>query len=556
MAGADIQAALHAWRSLLGPEAVLDGPAAWAAYGEDTNGIRRRLAGALRITAAGQLPAVLATARRHGVPLYPISTGRNWGYGTALPPRDDCAIVDLSRLNRILHIDATLGTVTVEPGVTQGQLAEFLAARGHPFLVPVTGAGPWGSLVGNALERGYGLTPFTDHFGAVTELEAVLADGTPFRSVLREAGAEALARVSRWGLGPAVNGLFSQSAFGIVTRATLRLARRPPCCQIGLFQLPDDARLGPAIERVRELLAHLSGIVGGINLMNRHRVLAMTAPYPAAQVGPDGVLPAALIAALGREHHVPPWTGFVTLYGTRRTVAAARAELRAGLRGIAHRLLFFSGPGVQRLQAVARWVPGRAGQRLQPMLQTLRSATELVAGRPNRTALRLAYWRHPAGSAAERSGDPARDGCGLIWYAPKLPLLGAEAEAAAALVRATTPRHGIEPLITFTAADTHTLDCTVPLLFARHDAAAVAAAQACYQSLFEQGRQRGYLPYRLGSDQFGLLDAALAGRAEWLHTLRRAFDPQDLIAPGRYAWPADRPDPGPLRRPGRAATRA
>jgi hypothetical protein len=46
-----------------------------------------------------------------------------------------------------------------------------------PFLVPVTGAGPNCSLLGNALERGDGVVPHADHFGAVTALAAVLPDG-------------------------------------------------------------------------------------------------------------------------------------------------------------------------------------------------------------------------------------------------------------------------------------------------------------------------------------------------------------------------------------------
>jgi hypothetical protein len=84
-------------------------------------------------------------------------------------------------LQQIVDFDAELGTVTLEPGVTQGMLAAFLERERQPFLVPVTGAGPTCSLVGNALERGYGITPFADHFGAVLSLEAVLPDGRVYR---------------------------------------------------------------------------------------------------------------------------------------------------------------------------------------------------------------------------------------------------------------------------------------------------------------------------------------------------------------------------------------
>ena len=89
-----------------------------------------------------------------------------------------------------------------EPGVTQQKLSDYLAAKGLQFLVPVTGAGPDCSLIGNALERGYGITPHADHFGAVTALEAVLPDGRLYRSALSELGGGAVDRAYKWGMGP------------------------------------------------------------------------------------------------------------------------------------------------------------------------------------------------------------------------------------------------------------------------------------------------------------------------------------------------------------------
>ena len=45
-------------------------------------------------------------------------------------------------MNRIIELDEELGTLTVEPGVTQEQLARYLDEHDLPFLVPVTGGGP------------------------------------------------------------------------------------------------------------------------------------------------------------------------------------------------------------------------------------------------------------------------------------------------------------------------------------------------------------------------------------------------------------------------------
>ena len=117
---------MQEWKQQLGDSGVLDAQAAQANYGADTSGAQRRIVAALRPQQADQIPNLMRIASRHRIPIHPISTGRNWGYGSALPPSQDMVILDLSALQRILHMDAQLGVVTLEPGMTQGMLAEFL----------------------------------------------------------------------------------------------------------------------------------------------------------------------------------------------------------------------------------------------------------------------------------------------------------------------------------------------------------------------------------------------------------------------------------------------
>lgn len=529
-----MQEACREWQTLLGENSVLDSDRARASYGEDASGSQRRIPAALRVNHPGQVPEIMRIANRHGVPVYPISTGNNWGYGSALPVRDDCVIIDLSRLDRIIHFDGELGVVTLEPGVTQAKLADFLERGGHPFLVPVTGAGPNCSLLGNALERGYGITPFADHFGAVTDLEAVLADGTIYRTALREAGGEELARLFKWGIGPYSAGLFTQSNYGIVTRMSIALARRPECIKAVLFSLADDSLLELAIERIQGILATLPGTVGAINLMNQRRVLAMSAPFPADRLGPDGLIPDSVVAAQGRQYQILPWTGFGTLYGTRRVVAAAQKEIRRALSGVASRLLFLSPGQAATLARFANCIPGDVGRRLARTAGTLAKSLELVAGRPNETALPLAYWRNPR-TMGPGPSDPARDGCGLIWYAPLVPMRPATVRAYAGMIEQVARRHGIEPLMTFTSVSDKLFNSTVPLIFERGKAGQREAAKACYEDMLESGRGLGCFPYRAGIDGM----ARLAGLAEstWsTHArLQAALDPQRLIAPSRYS---------------------
>jgi hypothetical protein len=526
-------AAVNQWQRLLGSVQVLLGDAAMAAYGSDTGGAVRRIPAALRILDGADLQEVMRIATRHQVPVYPISTGNNWGYGSALPPRDDCVILDLSGLTKVLDFDDEFGVVTLEPGVTQGMLAHFLDAGNFPYMVPVTGAGPKCSVVGNALERGYGITPHVDHFGAVTDLEAVLPDGSLYRTALREAGGQELARLFKWGIGAYSAGLFTQGGFGIVTRMTIILQRKPECINVCFFGLRDDSLLAPAIRAIRSTLVKLPGAVGGINLMNQHRVLSMSAPFPLNRLGEDGLIPLSVIQQLGQQYKVLPWTGFGTLYGTDRTVAAARREIRGALSKVASRLYFFTPRRAHALRSIAKWLPGIAGKRVSSMADKLAQSLELVAGRPNETALPLAYWRHPI-AQQDTYKHPSRDGSGLLWYAPLVPMRALDVREYIDMVKRITHKYRMEPLITLTSINDRLFDSTVPLLFDRDQAIAVASAQTCYNELLEAGRTRGWFPYRVGIDNMRLLASLQSDSGAFHARLRKGLDPHDLMAPGRY----------------------
>jgi len=523
------------WRELLGSTQVDDPQAALQRYGMDTTGQNRRLAGALRVSEGAQVQEVMQIAARHRRRLHPISTGRNWGYGTALPPGQDCTLLDLGGLRKILNFDREFGVVTLEPGVTQDDLARFLDSQGLRYLVPVTGAGPSCSVLANALERGYGVTPYTDHFSAVTDLQAVMPDGSLYRGMLTEAAGEDLARLFRWGIGCYTHGLFSQSGMGVVTQMSIALAPRPESVMVCLFSVPREELLEQAVQAVRLANQRLGGSLGAINLMNRHRMLSMSAPYPWERLGPDGLIPEEVLKELGRQYQIAPWTGFATLYGTPGMVRAAKAELRALLKGFAKRILFITPQRAQTLSRLAQFIPGRAGAGLQRLTGTLAKSLDLVSGRPNQTALPLAYWRKRSGPAEGGvSMDPGNDGCGLIWYAPLVPMQGAAARRYARFVAEHTRKHGIEPLITFTSLGDRVFDSTVPILFDRTDLEAAAQAQACLLALLREGRTQGYFPYRLPISAMHLLREFAPQATEFSRRLHHLHDPGGLLAPERY----------------------
>ncbi len=263
--------------------------------------------------------------------IHPVSTGLNWGYGTNQPPQQNTTtvIVDLSNLTKI-YLDKDLGLATIEPGVTQQQLSDYLVSLSDEYMVPVTGAGPDCSIIGNAIERGYGITPYTDHFGAVTTLKGFWANGDNYQSSISELDktSEKLADKSyKWGLGPYLEGLFTQSNLGIVSQMTIRLAKRKPAFTSFFIQISSDSLLEQVIPLIQKILSDYEGIVGSINLMDRRRLLSMFAENPNGGKC-HKVMTDNQVEQLAKDWQAPCWTIVGSIYGSRKIVNAVKLEIK------------------------------------------------------------------------------------------------------------------------------------------------------------------------------------------------------------------------------------
>ena len=160
----------EAFEIALGTEFVITSPDEIARASTATFATAQRVPAILRPGSRGDLQACLAVARRFSIAVYPVSSGKNWGYGSRVPVADNCIVIDLSRMNRILDFSEEMGWVTIEPGVTQQQLFEFLSGRKSRLWLDATGSAPDSSIVGNTMERGFGHTPYGDHAGNVCAL--------------------------------------------------------------------------------------------------------------------------------------------------------------------------------------------------------------------------------------------------------------------------------------------------------------------------------------------------------------------------------------------------
>jgi FAD/FMN-containing dehydrogenase len=156
-----------------------------------------------------QVQAIMKAANTHHIPLWPVSIGRNFGYGGAAPRVRGSVVVDLGRrMNKILEINEPGAFALVEPGVTFQGLYDAIKKRGLNFTIDVPDLGG-GSVLGNTVERGVGYTPYGDHFMIHCGMEVVLPNGEVVRTGMGSMpdSRQATGSANTWQLFPYGEGL-------------------------------------------------------------------------------------------------------------------------------------------------------------------------------------------------------------------------------------------------------------------------------------------------------------------------------------------------------------
>ena len=518
------------WAELLGPENVITDPASLRAAETGTFESGHRIPAIIRPGSREEVQECLRIATRFGAPVYPVSGGKNWGYGSRMPAADQCVLLDLSRMDRILDFSEELGYVTVEPGVTQAQLHAFLTERGSGLWMDSTGASPECSLLGNTMERGFGHTPYGDHFAHCCGLEVVLPGGAVIETGFARYAAAKATPTYRWGVGPALDGLFSQSNFGVVTRMTIWLMPAPEYFQAYYFRCETDEGLPAVIDALRPL--RMNGTIrSASHIANDYKVVSALQQYPWERTGGQTPLAAALMREFRGELKIGAWSGSGALYGTRVQVKEARRLLRRALVGKATRLEFLDDRKLRLASLFARPYEWISGWKLERMLAVLKPVYGLMKGIPTAHPLASTYWRKRTPPPADM--DPDRDGCGLLWCSPVAPNDGRHARTITSLAADLVLRHGFEPAISLTVLTERTLSCIISLSYDRDVPGEDQRALACQRDLLAQLAGKGYHPYRLSVASMGAMaDGSAYGQL--LQTLKDTLDPGGILAPGRY----------------------
>jgi len=255
---------------------------------------------------------------QHKVPIWPISTGKNLGYGSAAPAERGQVVLDLKRMNRILEIDKDLAYALVEPGVTYQQLYDHIAEHNLGLWLSVPAPSAIAGPTGNTLDRGVGYTPYGEHFMFACGMEVVLANGEVLRTGMGSLPNSNTWQVFKWGYGPYLDGIFTQSNYGIVTKFGFWLMPAPPVYKPFTVQYQNDEDIVEIVETIRPL--RLNNVIPNAAVIAYALYDAPTKVRRKDYFTGAGAIPDEAVRKIAKDHDLGIWNVYAALYGTQEQV--------------------------------------------------------------------------------------------------------------------------------------------------------------------------------------------------------------------------------------------
>lgn len=529
----DIDKALREFQECLGVEYVLIDQHTLQAYETATFKTQRKIPAVIKPGSIQEIQACLRIATTYKTPIYTISTGKNVGYGSRVPTCNDAVVMELSRMDHIVDFNEDLGYITIEPGVTQAQLFEFLQRQNSTLWMDATGSFTSHSLIGNIADRGFGHTIMADHFGSVGGMQVVLPTGDILQTGLGRFDNASAQGVYRWGLGPYIDGLFTQSNLGVITQVTLWLMPAPQYYEKFFCSVEHDEQLSELINLLRPL--RLNGTLrSAMHIGNDYKVFGSMRQYPWDETAGETPLSREVMDRLSEQWDFGAWNVSGALYGTKAEVKNARKAVRRQLRGKVKSLRFLN-EGLlsfaDKIKKPYQWI---TGVNLGEMLKVLRPVMGLTKGIPTNEFLTSTYWRKTTAAPAPDKADPDADACGLIWVAPIAATSGENAQNLWAIVKSVMLKHGFEPSVSITLLTERAMDCVINIAYDRCVKGEDEKALACHDELLEQLTAAGFYPYRLSIASMGLVENDCSTYKKFVEKVKKIVDPAGILSPGRY----------------------
>lgn len=469
-------------RNELGWDAVLSGADALARGGYARAG--RTPVGVALPGNIEQLRAILSIAAENNVSLWVLpNTAANGGMVGSATDKD-ILVVDQSRMNRIVEVNVNGAYALVEPGVSYIQLNDYLEKNNTGLWVDCDRNG-LNSVSGSITAREFGYTAYGDHTMMQCGMEIMLADGELVRLGMGAMPKSNTWQLAKYAYGPYLDGLFTQSSLGIVTKMGVWLMPAPPAYQPFAVALKSSSDLAQAVEILRSFKVNVI-IPNTVVISN---ALLDASPFAARGDYADGK--AIDTERLAADYGLGQWTLYGALYNTPPNVDVLWPMVRSAFAGIQDATVL--------------------DLKTQAANPVFAARENMMRGRPTAEFDNLNNW----------SGQ-ARLYAGFVS-----PIDGRQVLKMNKLVRDTVHRSGFDYLSEYAVG----WRSVIQRVYLPYQSEAERRALACFDTLIDSMAKRGYGVSHISA---GYLDRALAsydnaGMSELRGRLKQALDPGNLL---------------------------
>lgn len=444
-----------------------------------------------------EVAKIISIANKYKTPLFPFSTGKNWGLGSKLPIGKGQVLVDLKAMNRIRLIDEKLRFAIIEPGVTQKQLSDALINLKSNYMLPVTGSGNDTSIVGNMLERG--VTGFYHRNELLIGLEVVLGNGKTIRTghwhFFDEKNEQPLL-FHPPGLGPDLNGLFCQSNFGIVTAMAIQLV---PKRKGNIFYVETNEENLPKLFETFKRLKEENLLSKEFFITNKND------PRTARQQ---------------KYTYTGDWVGFGSFNGSPAMLELLRKEVKRNFKSFCCKIGFIDTNQPNEIFT-------------HPYHVLLK---KIYLGIPSNYSLEtMAKMYQVKFESDDYNIDIYKDIPGFSVVLPAVPIESNKIMEVIKTMNSISEKMGVHVFHNFSTMNEMSLEGYFRIYFNRHDKNQIAIAHQWNKEVTEALKKINIFPYRLNNYQMSFFTKQ-PHDTYWstLASLKKQLDPNNIIAPKKY----------------------
>jgi 4-cresol dehydrogenase (hydroxylating) len=327
-------------------------------------------------------------------------------------------------------------------------------------------------------------------------MEVVLANGDVIRT-----GMGALPNCKSWqayrcGYGPYIDGMFTQSNFGIVTKMGIWLTPVQEGAKSFVVYYNQRGDLPKAVDTFRKLrLAGTISVSGSI--LNGMSILGFGQRRSDFYPG-SGAIPRAEIDSLLKQRGLPQWRVGGVVYGDEEETAIKLRKIKAAFEATNPAEVLIAGSS-----GTPAWGEG-----------DLASAT----GKLSLDAFRILNFV---------------GGGGVMWHMPVSAMKGQLVEQLCTISEDVLRRFGFDYLSMNWCSD-RDMHQTTGIFFDRTNPAQMRAAYDCYDVLMQETSKEGFGNYRVGIHYMDKAAELFGPELRAFHrSIKRAVDPNGILAPGK-----------------------